>query len=176
MLRWQIEAAIKRFWSQVRRARSSERCWPWNGEADRGGYWRTSFLGRFWNSHRLAWHLTHGHDLEEVLPTDVYVRHTCDVKLCCNPAHLVTGSAQDNSNDSVQRGRTNGGKPPGCSHRDLKPEIFRLAELGRKKSEIAKELGMSERNVFYHLNRSRRSSAVPPDGVGSSDVDGPVLS
>lgn len=97
MLKWKLQRSIERFWSQIRRTRNPSKCWIWTGPTHTNGYGRASLLSRSWNAHRLAWHLTHGHDLEEILPTDVYVRHTCDVKLCCNPAHLVTGSAQDNT-------------------------------------------------------------------------------
>lgn len=143
-------ATERRFWAAL--ARSSG-CWLWTKAVSKSGYGSTNYLGESWQAHRLAYHLTHGRDLPERLPPRVQVRHSCDVKLCCNPAHLSIGSAQDNSNDAMARGRTNGGKPKGVSHRGAKARIFELADAGVPKSEIATRLGMTERNVFYHLAR-----------------------
>jgi hypothetical protein len=33
------------------------------------------------------------------------MRHTCDQRLCINPAHLLIGTRMDNIQDMIQRGR-----------------------------------------------------------------------
>ena len=33
------------------------------------------------------------------------VRHSCDFRPCCNPAHLLEGTQADNMADCIQRGR-----------------------------------------------------------------------
>lgn len=39
------------------------------------------------------------------IPKGMLVCHTCDVPRCCNPDHLYLGTAQDNANDRMNRGR-----------------------------------------------------------------------
>lgn len=34
-----------------------------------------------------------------------YVCHTCDNRICCNPAHLYVGTAASNTRDMMVRGR-----------------------------------------------------------------------
>jgi len=38
------------------------------------------------------------------------VCHTCDVRLCCNPAHLFIGTRSDNVADCVAKGRYSNGR------------------------------------------------------------------
>lgn len=52
-------------------------------------------------THRVSYFLTHGH----LPPAPLVIRHTCDNPPCCNPAHLVPGTYQDNARDCVERGR-----------------------------------------------------------------------
>jgi len=108
-------------------------------------------MGAGWAAHRLAYRLAHGQ-----LERWAYVRHRCDVKLCCNPDHLELGTARDNALDAVRRGRTNGGNTKRNRHRALWPRVFELAALGWTRERIAAELGMSERNVYYRLKRGGR--------------------
>lgn len=64
-------------------------------------------------AHRLAWHLQHG-----PLDPALILRHTCDVRLCTNPQHLVPGSVADNVHDMLSRGRHHNGSPRWQPHRD----------------------------------------------------------
>ena len=49
--------------------------------------------------HRAIYILLHGE-----LPSDIQVRHICDNPPCCNPAHLMEGTAQDNADDKKRHG------------------------------------------------------------------------
>lgn len=49
-------------------------------------------------THRLMFELVHGFLPEQVL-------HICDNPLCCNPEHLVNGTAQMNMDDCIRKGR-----------------------------------------------------------------------
>jgi hypothetical protein len=91
-----VRSIAERFWEKVER-RGPDECWPWLASSRRNGY------GRLWPSttaHRLAWELANGEQAG-----DLYVLHTCDNRLCCNPAHLYLGTHADNVRDRVGRER-----------------------------------------------------------------------
>lgn len=76
-------------------------CRLWQGAVGRGGYGNVVLDGKHMNTHRAAWILTHG-----PIPAGMCVCHTCDVRLCCDPAHLFLGTPLDNALDAKRKGRT----------------------------------------------------------------------
>lgn len=52
--------------------------------------------------HRVMYELFH--KLPELHWKEV-IRHTCDVKCCVNPAHLIKGTQAENIGDTLERGR-----------------------------------------------------------------------
>src|SRR5216683_1328546 len=100
------EDRIASFWEQVARGGPDE-CWLWTGKVQKNGYGQTSDVAGTSLAHRTAWLLTHPGIL--VTRNDV-VRHTCDVRLCCNPAHLSCGTYLENSQDMVTKGRSRHGE------------------------------------------------------------------
>jgi hypothetical protein len=80
--------------------------------------------------------------LVKEISDDVLVRHTCDCRACINPAHLVEGSAADNSADMVERNRqARLGQPP-TNQNDL-AEALELKEHGHTLVDIAAIQGLS---------------------------------
>jgi hypothetical protein len=77
-------------------------CWEWQGSLNRLGYGRfTNFDGRRdWLAHRLSYRLFIGEFDEELR-----VCHSCDNPRCVNPNHLFLGTAKDNTQDSIRKGR-----------------------------------------------------------------------
>jgi predicted nucleic acid-binding Zn ribbon protein len=92
--------ALARFWPLVEQGQG---CWLWRSQISSRGYGVTNFLGRTQNAHRVAWIITFG----EVL-AGLCVLHTCDNRLCVNPAHLFLGTNKDNTDDMFAKGRMMG--------------------------------------------------------------------
>lgn len=83
-------------------------CWIWKKAIRKDGYGITWYNGNTDYIHRVSYRIFNG-DFDPAF----IIRHTCDNPSCCNPAHLVIGSDQDNSNDMVNRGRSlKGSKQP----------------------------------------------------------------
>jgi hypothetical protein len=94
---------IERFWSLVDKKGESE-CWIWKGQVSGTGYGLLIRYGKHCAAHRISLKLSVG---KEFAP--LWALHHCDVKLCCNPSHLYTGTAQLNAEDRVARGLSAGG-------------------------------------------------------------------
>jgi hypothetical protein len=68
-------------------------CWIWQRSViQTSGYGQTGLKPP--TAHRLAYTLWKGE------PTLPIVRHSCHVRLCCNPEHLSEGTSYDNWHDS----------------------------------------------------------------------------
>jgi len=76
-------------------------CWIWLGVCDQSGYgmFYAKEVGNI-RAHRASYAIYHGD-----IPAGLVVRHKCDNAYCVNPAHLETGTQQQNIRDSVARGR-----------------------------------------------------------------------
>lgn len=103
------EETSYRFWSKVDK-KSDNECWNWKGKTKKGYGWFTVHTRdkvREFIASRVALYLS-GVDVK-----DLFVLHSCDNPPCCNPNHLRTGTAKDNSRDMVERGRLVGRKKIG---------------------------------------------------------------
>jgi hypothetical protein len=83
-------------------------CWGWTGSLTRDGYGQvgddklvsdTGIKG----AHRLSYAV---HNDYEFSGRGEQTRHRCRNRRCINPAHLLTGTAQDNADDRVEAGTT----------------------------------------------------------------------
>lgn len=116
-------------------------CWPWLGPRHRRGYGAARIGGRQYGAHRVAYELAKG-----PIPSGLLVRHACDNPPCCNPAHLLVGTNQDNTDDRVNRNRqTIGEASPRARLTERQVvEIRNRYARGESSGSLAREFGVSK--------------------------------
>lgn len=83
-------------------------CWLWKGATTSHGYGALEWEGRTRAAHIVSYLVHKGE-----IPKGMVCRHTCDVRRCVDPNHLVLGTKRDNSRDMVERGRSASGDRSG---------------------------------------------------------------
>jgi len=87
---------INRFISNIKKTNT---CWIWLMSTQKG-YGAFKANNTSYRCHRLMWEI-----VKSPIPKGMYVLHKCDVRNCVNPKHLFLGTAQDNINDCIKKGR-----------------------------------------------------------------------
>jgi hypothetical protein len=114
--------------------RGDDDCWLWTGGLvgkDSRPYF--SVDGKKLLAYRIVYELTSG----ETLTPDILIRHTCDNRVCCNPAHFIKGSHQQNMDDMKERQRH------GLPHHTVR-HIKKLILQGVPYSVIGERYGVSK--------------------------------
>lgn len=95
------ERLMARFWSKVDRGGPGE-CWPWKGATvkNRRGlrYGKFRLAGKSVLAHRFAL-------ARRAMSSVPQALHSCDNTLCCNPAHLRSGTQSENMREARDKGR-----------------------------------------------------------------------
>lgn len=79
-------------------------CWIWMKAVHPDGYGSITFKSKSEKAHRISYSVFNG-EIEE----GKQIMHSCDNPSCVNPAHLSQGTAHDNMQDMVKKGRKRGG-------------------------------------------------------------------
>jgi hypothetical protein len=118
---WIRQTLRERFDPLVDKSGGPEACWPWLGIIESTGYGRLTDFRKKHSAHRLAYIFEHGE-----IPEGKHICHSCDNRRCVNPAHLWAGSARENMQDMLAKGR----RKAGTSHVNTpKGEAQHLSKL-----------------------------------------------
>lgn len=134
------------FWRKIDR-RGPDECWPWLASI-RNGYGNHCINKVTCYAHRYAYELSHG---KPPAGRAIQVMHSCNNKLCCNPAHLSLGTASQNTMASYKDGLTPAGERHGkAKYSDSLIEIIRADP--RSQLELERVYGVSQ----AHISRIKR--------------------
>lgn len=138
-------------WSKVD-VRGEHECWPWKGCKEKSGYGRTWINDVGYYAHRVIFDLANPGQIELRAPANKramgFLMHTCDNRICCNPAHLRVASIKANNLDCLQKGRKK--LPMGENHHR---SVFSNDEI-RQVLEMRKS-GQTARQIAMNMNKKR---------------------
>ena len=132
-------------------------CWEWTGSRAKGRYGGLTFRGARYDTHRVAFEITHGS------ANGLFVCHSCDNPICCNPEHLFAGTPLDNTRDMDMKGRRKSRSNPrkGMAHPCAKLTDEAVIEIraayrpGWRVGEMERKFGVT-RHVLYGIARGER--------------------
>ncbi len=94
----------KKFWAKVNKDGPTPshmphlgQCWIYGAG---NSYGVVKWKGKSTTAHRVSWELING-----AIPKGKMVLHHCDNPPCVNPGHLFIGTAKDNMEDALRKGR-----------------------------------------------------------------------
>lgn len=126
-------------------------CWIWTGRLKDTGYGEINPGGRSSprGAHRISYELFKGE-----IPKGMYVLHKCDVRCCVNPDHLFIGTAKDNTQDMMSKGRGKyvaryGEDCPQAklSRKDVE-DIRKRYKSGESRGSIAKDYTVTPKHIY----------------------------
>jgi hypothetical protein len=147
----------ERVWRRILVGDDDE-CWLWLGKRAKG-YGQFMHDGRMVYVHRFVY-------TERVgpIPRGLFVCHACDVRHCCNPRHLFTGTAQENAADMVDKGRWRGSRGDSPSPRaklDVSSVLDIWASRPKPARLVAEQYGVSASCVHKIRTRATWASVLP---------------
>lgn len=127
-------------------------CWLWEGSTQSRGYGDFRAFNKHRTAHRASYEAHVG-----PIPDGMQVCHRCDVRACCNPAHLFLGTNNDNIADAVAKGRK---KLPGVRNGNHKLDehgvrmVRGMVADGFTYTYIASVVGLSK-SAIQHIAQRR---------------------
>lgn len=142
-------ANVKSFWAQVAKG---DGCWLWQGA--QGSKGRGSFVAvidevkQSMTPARFSWMIKNG-----AIARGMQVCHTCDRSACVRPTHLWLGTARENWEDAVAKGRV-------AQKKLSSGEVARLQEKLKDPKVKIKDLA-----VEFGVSRSAIRQNYWPEGL-----------
>lgn len=140
------------FWKHVEKNKEND-CWEWKLSCDKFGYGKFWFNNKIYFAHRFCYEF-----FVEEIPEGLFVCHRCDNPSCVNPIHLFLGTAKENSQDMLSKGRrfrTIGENNPDAKLTDIKVinirKLYSTGEFSQQK--LADDFGVSKRCINFIVNR-----------------------
>jgi hypothetical protein len=137
-------------------------CVLWTAKTNARGYGVFRLGKRVLLAHRVSYVQANGQ-----IPDGMQVCHQCDTAACVNPQHLLLGSAADNAQDKIKRGRAKGINAAGANGRakldwDKVDEIRARLKTGESQRKLAAEFGVTQAQVSeIQLGRTWKKPGVP---------------
>ena len=97
---WNRNRVIARFFAKMQFDPNGGECWLWKGAMNGKGYGTMKCSGCAIPAHRIAYYLFKGER-----PPGKIICHTCDIRSCVNPKHLIAQTYKENTADAIRRGR-----------------------------------------------------------------------
>lgn len=120
---------------------NTHRCWPWLGHTTDDGYGEINIDGSQYGVHRVIAALYFGPHEEWV----EVVMHKCDNPPCCNPAHLLYATQQQNIQDAQEKGH----KIPKCGESNGNSKLTSEDVIAIRQSDETQKI-LAER---YHVSQ-----------------------
>jgi hypothetical protein len=127
------------FWSFVDKSGGEDACWPWTGHLNKtSGYGSVNAYtaGERTYAHRHAYTLAVGD------PGELFVLHKCDNRPCCNPRHLVAGTAWDNWWDAISKGR-----PMAITPKLTTAEVVAIRRSGARVRDLVRQFKVADTTI-----------------------------
>ena len=128
----------------------TDNCWLFKGKISKRGYGYSSFNGRSYSAHRLAYHILIGN-----IPDKMLILHKCDVRNCVNPEHLFIGNQSDNMYDMYQKGRYDNKGERNSNSKLNSEQVLEIRKMYKEKytlKTIAKKFNISIKQISNIIN------------------------
>jgi len=137
-------------------------CWIWL-KAVASGYGSVKVKGKMQGAHRVMYEQEIGE-----IPEGLHILHTCDCKLCVNPAHLYAGTHKKNMDDMRVRKRAHGIKYT----QEFRETLTQRYLNGETQASLAKEYNIDFRYLSELIRAHRTNTAIRPTRKRHKNKDG----